>query len=231
MLYMVELSEQELEGLQSRAQARSYLGDPAAQILPHIPSGLGTYAGLGAALRSRARDVGFCILEIGTAPLNIPIPETGGLQQILIRIAADFLGQSSAFICIFLGILRIRSWFFLFHVPYYSLLIYNVKEFSKPRMTAAIPPELEMYRARIDALDHALIDILAQRFEVVRAVGALKAREGMDVVQPARAQMVIERAVTLGLEKGLDPVFIRALYESMIDTAHRLEHEILQMET
>jgi len=94
-------------------------------------------------------------------------------------------------------------------------------------MTSHIPPELALYRARIDALDLELIDVLARRFEVVRAVGALKARENMPVVQSTRAQAVIDRAVHLAQEKGLDTALVRQIYEMMIDTAHKLEHTIL----
>jgi len=88
--------------------------------------------------------------------------------------------------------------------------------------------ELEKYREQINALDHQLIDILAKRFDIVRAVGILKAEKGIAVVQSARAAEVTERAVQMGLEKNIDENFIRGLYKSMIDLAHVMEYEIVE---
>lgn len=90
--------------------------------------------------------------------------------------------------------------------------------------------ELEEFRKEIDALDVELIDVLARRFEVVRAVGRFKAGTDISVVQPARAQAVKNRAAEMGEAKGLDPAFVRALYEMMIDYAHVIEDEILERE-
>ncbi|MCB9983863.1 MAG: chorismate mutase [Rhodospirillales bacterium] len=89
------------------------------------------------------------------------------------------------------------------------------------------PPELEAFRREIDACDRELIEILARRFGVVRRVGQFKIGAQMEAIQPARAQAVKDRAVRLGLEQGLDPDFMRRLYEVMIDYAHDLERDIL----
>jgi len=86
--------------------------------------------------------------------------------------------------------------------------------------------ELEEYRRQIDALDIELIDVLARRIDVVRAVGELKAGTDISVVQPARAQAVKNRAAEMGVQKGLDEAFVRTLYDLMIDHAHDLEHDI-----
>lgn len=63
--------------------------------------------------------------------------------------------------------------------------------------------ELEKYRQEINALDRQLIDLFAKRFDIVRAVGKLKAEKGIAVVQSDRAIEVTERAVQMGLEKIL----------------------------
>ncbi|MGH1397850.1 MAG: chorismate mutase [Alphaproteobacteria bacterium] len=90
--------------------------------------------------------------------------------------------------------------------------------------------KLEQYRKEIDALDIELVDVLARRLAVVRAVGALKAETGLSVVQPERAKAVVDRAAEMGVEKGLSPDFIRALYHMMIDHAHVVEHDIIDEE-
>ncbi|MEM7650644.1 MAG: chorismate mutase [Pseudomonadota bacterium] len=90
-----------------------------------------------------------------------------------------------------------------------------------------IPQELEEYRKQIDECDAALIKALAERFEIVRKVGALKVGEGMDSIQPARAQAVKDQAVELGKAHGLDEAFMRRIYDALIDYAHHIEHEII----
>ncbi len=95
------------------------------------------------------------------------------------------------------------------------------------RMNEGIPQQLKEYRVRIDALDEQLIDVLARRFAVVRAVGDLKSCEGLPVVQSERAEAVKRRAADMGKEKGLDPEFVYGLYEMMIAHAHELEHDIV----
>lgn len=88
--------------------------------------------------------------------------------------------------------------------------------------------ELEKYREQINALDRQLIDLFAKRFDIVRAVGRLKAEKGIPVVQSKRVIEVTERAVKMGLEKNIDADFIRGLYTAMIDLAHVMEHEIVE---
>ncbi len=90
-----------------------------------------------------------------------------------------------------------------------------------------VPPELLKMREEIDALDQALIDVLAKRYDVVRRVGEFKTENDMEAVQPVRAQAVKDRAVDLGEAKGLDREFTRKLYDLVIDHAHDMEHEIL----
>ena len=90
-----------------------------------------------------------------------------------------------------------------------------------------IPAPLLKFREDIDALDQALIDILAKRYAVVRNVGHFKKDAQMDAVQPQRAQAVKDAAVALGVQKGMSEEFMRALYDLLIDHAHEIEHEIL----
>ena len=87
--------------------------------------------------------------------------------------------------------------------------------------------QLEDFRKQIDACDEALIEALARRFDIVRKVGELKTNAGMEAIQPARAQSVKDRAVRLGQESGLDPDFMRRVYEVLIDYAHDVEHDII----
>lgn len=85
---------------------------------------------------------------------------------------------------------------------------------------------LEGYREEIDSLDRQLIDLLSKRFDIVRAVGKLKADHDIGVVQSKRADEVKLRAMNMAEEKGVNPYLIRGFYDAMIDEAHIIEHEI-----
>lgn len=86
--------------------------------------------------------------------------------------------------------------------------------------------DLKPFRDEIDALDEQLIDLLSRRFAVVRKVGELKAREGLDVVQSARAEEVLSRVASMAESKNLDPELMRKIWAMMIDQAHVIERQI-----
>jgi chorismate mutase-like protein len=84
---------------------------------------------------------------------------------------------------------------------------------------------LQEYRAEIDRLDDAIVRLLVERFEVVKAVGRLKTRAGIAVVQGERVEVVKSRVARLAAEQGLDGDLLRAIYTLIIDHAHIIETE------
>lgn len=85
---------------------------------------------------------------------------------------------------------------------------------------------LKPYRVRIDALDDQIIDLLAQRMDIVREVGVVKARENIATVQEGRVIEVRERCAERGAKLGLNPGMVRKIYTTIIDEAHELEQMI-----
>ncbi|WP_448204771.1 chorismate mutase [Azospirillum sp. sgz302134] len=88
-------------------------------------------------------------------------------------------------------------------------------------MSASLSP----LRAEIDALDAEIIDLLGRRFDVVRRVAVIKQREGLPSVLPDRVEAVKDRAAALGQVQGLDPGFMKTLYQTIIDEACRVEED------
>lgn len=87
---------------------------------------------------------------------------------------------------------------------------------------------LKPYRQRINDLDEQIIDLLRQRYDVIREVGHLKADEGIPAVIQERVDEVRERAAKMAAQKGLDEDFIRHLYAQLIEHSCNLEEEIRQ---
>ena len=85
---------------------------------------------------------------------------------------------------------------------------------------------LAPYRARIDALDKQIIDLLRQRYDVIEEVGDLKMRKGIAPVLQYRVDEVRENAARMAAEQGLDEGFIRDLYARLIEHSCDLEDKI-----
>ena len=87
---------------------------------------------------------------------------------------------------------------------------------------------LEPYRARIDALDDRIVDLLAERTGIIREVALLKFRENIPAVLPDRVDAVRERAAARAEENDLDPGLVRRLYAILVDYSCALEDRIMR---
>lgn len=88
---------------------------------------------------------------------------------------------------------------------------------------ASTMDNLENFRLRIDQIDDKIIDLLAERFEIVRAVGHFKAINNIAPVQQNRVLEVLERVTKRAQQLYLDQDLVHKLYTLMIDHAHTVE--------
>ena len=84
---------------------------------------------------------------------------------------------------------------------------------------------LKPYRARIDALDDQIIDLLVERTGVIAEVAELKAHEGIAPVLQDRVDEVRERAISRAVQKGMDGDIIRDIYTRLIAFSCQLEED------
>jgi len=84
-------------------------------------------------------------------------------------------------------------------------------------------------RRRIDSLDDRIVDLLGERFALVREVAAYKSRRNIPAVIPERIEQVIERCIARGRRHGLDAEMLRDVYRRLIQEACRVEEEILSV--
>ena len=64
----------------------------------------------------------------------------------------------------------------------------------------AMSIELQPYREQIDDLDNKILDLIGQRFQIVREVGALKTTQNIKIVQTQRVQEVLKRVSAMARE-------------------------------
>ncbi|WP_455476986.1 chorismate mutase [Bartonella sp. B41] len=86
--------------------------------------------------------------------------------------------------------------------------------------------ELVQLRMSIDNFDAALVHLLAERFRCTQAVGRLKARCGLPIVDPLREQYQVMRLRQLAVDSHLDPDFAERFLKFIIkEVVHR--HEVI----
>ena len=82
---------------------------------------------------------------------------------------------------------------------------------------------IEDWRARIDAIDKHLLELLSERANYAIAVGKIKSEQNMQVFDPERERRIIQNI--LRENKGpLDDDALRRIFERVIDECRRIEH-------
>lgn len=85
---------------------------------------------------------------------------------------------------------------------------------------------LKPYREQIDAIDREMIALLRRRYDVIEAVGVLKAQHDIPAVIQERVDEVRENAARMAADLGLDANFVRHLYSEIIEHSCGLEVQI-----
>lgn len=83
--------------------------------------------------------------------------------------------------------------------------------------------ELLILRTRIDSIDKRLITALRERMEVVRLIGKLKKGQSLPFQDDERWREVLQKRSSEAQALGLDPQFIRDLYEVIHKAALAVE--------
>ena len=89
-------------------------------------------------------------------------------------------------------------------------------------MSADARAGIEALRARIDALDARLVELLSERARCALEIGELKRALRVAIYQPAREQEVLDHVCAVN-RGPLDDEAMRRLFERIIDEARRLE--------
>lgn len=75
--------------------------------------------------------------------------------------------------------------------------------------------KLEDLRDRIDELDTKLLSLLANRMEIVRAIGESKKKNGVTILQNIRWNEIVQKRTKQGEEKQLTADFVMKIFESI----------------
>ena len=87
-------------------------------------------------------------------------------------------------------------------------------------------PDLNDYRAEIDAIDTEITRLFEKRMNVIRQVTEYKRAHNMPVLQAAREAVVLEKAVAR-LENPAYANGVRTLFETLMAISRASQHESL----
>ena len=82
--------------------------------------------------------------------------------------------------------------------------------------------ELEVCRAAIDKIDHQLARLLEERLQWVASVAAYKRAHHMEVYDPRREKIVLDRIAALAPDPDLAP-HLRRIYQMIMDESKAYE--------
>ena len=77
--------------------------------------------------------------------------------------------------------------------------------------------EVAGYRKEINRLNGEILDRIAERVGVARAISDVKRRRGKPIVDAAREYVVLDQARARAAERGLDPDGVERIYRAIID--------------
>jgi 4-amino-4-deoxychorismate mutase len=86
---------------------------------------------------------------------------------------------------------------------------------------------LETLRAELDRLDECLLDVVRKRIECCLDIARFKREHGVPMMQPHRIHIVQQRAARYAEHHGIDPNFLRRLYELIIGETCRVESLVI----
>jgi chorismate mutase-like protein len=81
--------------------------------------------------------------------------------------------------------------------------------------------DLAALRQRLEDKDHELVRLLAERRDLVLAVGELKQAAGLAVHQPEREAAQAALRAAWAHELGLDPTYVNELFARVVAEARR----------
>jgi len=104
-----------------------------------------------------------------------------------------------------------------------------VAEERDVKPAAPMPPEVDPWRERIDAIDDQILGLLNSRSACAVEIGRIKRKVGLPIYSPEREQNILSR-LTDKNPGPLDPMAVKRVFERIIDESRRLERVTAERE-
>ena len=87
---------------------------------------------------------------------------------------------------------------------------------TSPTQAPAHKAQLDQVRERIDSIDKQLVELLAQRRQVIQQVTEVKQQHELPTFHPAREENLISARRAQATQAGLDPDYVEDLFRTML---------------
>ena len=83
-------------------------------------------------------------------------------------------------------------------------------------------------RERIDALDEALVELLAKRMDVCREIGRIKKENNISIIQTERWEKALSKVESAAVEAGLDKAYVKAVFNEIHNASVSEQNNIIE---
>ncbi len=84
---------------------------------------------------------------------------------------------------------------------------------------------IEALRTEINRIDLKIIDLISERQKIAGKIAQAKMNEGIPIHDGRRTQEVISHAYNAAAEKNINPVYIRKIFEILIEMSEERQRE------
>jgi len=101
-------------------------------------------------------------------------------------------------------------------------------EFRDQNVNGSVQNALESFRNQIDSIDSQILELLAQRMETTRKIGAYKRHRNVAAFQLKRWKNIIRSRMETGSSLGLSKEFVKKMLQSVHKESIRIQSEIMK---
>lgn len=87
-------------------------------------------------------------------------------------------------------------------------------------------PSLDELRAAIDATDHALLELVAQRRALVLSIFARKRRLGLPLIDPEREAALLADRLAFARQRGVPEALASRLISTLLEASHAIAEKL-----
>lgn len=88
--------------------------------------------------------------------------------------------------------------------------------------------ELDKFRQKVDLVDTQIIEMMADRFQVIKQIGEYKKDHNLAVFQPSRWQDVMESRIQSGVKKGMTEKFMKSMLFAIHEESVKIQEAQLK---
>ncbi|MGN1044275.1 MAG: chorismate mutase [Acutalibacteraceae bacterium] len=88
--------------------------------------------------------------------------------------------------------------------------------------------DLKNLREKIDFIDDEILNLLVERFKIIKSVSNLKRANNIEVVQKSRIDEIIQKVRNKASKNKIAPIIFEKIYSNIIELACDMEQKIIE---